>query len=114
MRNKQKEFYSVTGTFSQPAIHRSCESPAGHSGDDLDEPGPSCYNRRRNTDVTAGGATSSTMIPAASNIEPLEKEFAGQRLSASMGEVRRHFGGGASSVPARNDSNRKTTKFYKL
>uniref|UniRef100_A0AC34GN49 Uncharacterized protein n=1 Tax=Panagrolaimus sp. ES5 TaxID=591445 RepID=A0AC34GN49_9BILA len=94
-----------TGTFSQPAIHRACDSPTsglegGGNDDDDDEPGPSGYNRRRNTDIAAGSGTTSSNIQTSTNIEPLEKEFAGQRLSASMGEVLIHTGY-ESDVPER-------------
>uniref|UniRef100_A0AC35G402 Uncharacterized protein n=1 Tax=Panagrolaimus sp. PS1159 TaxID=55785 RepID=A0AC35G402_9BILA len=98
-KKKLKSISTVTGTFSQPAIHRACDSPIpGQEGGEVeDEPGPSGYNRRRNTDIAAGSssaASSSTHYQKhhqqqqqSSNIEPLEKEFAGQRLSASMGEI---------------------------
>jgi hypothetical protein len=125
------QFPSITGTFSQPAIHRSCDSPipGQEGGGDVeeDEPGPSGYNRRRNTDIAAGSssaASSSTHYQKhhhqhhqqqqqqqqSSNIEPLEKEFAGQRLSASMGEVLIHTGY-ESDVPERMLSNQCPESF---
>uniref|UniRef100_A0AC34QBG5 Uncharacterized protein n=1 Tax=Panagrolaimus sp. JU765 TaxID=591449 RepID=A0AC34QBG5_9BILA len=68
-------------TFSQPTIHRS---PSTSKAEEDVEATSSMYKRRRNTaDITAGGDKTLGM-------EPLEREFADQRLSASMGEVLTH------------------------